>query len=386
MKKKIAILGSTGSIGGTLLKLVDKNEFEIDLLTANKNYKKILVQAKKFNVKNVIISDYKSYYKAISYNKNKNLKIYNNFTLLNKILKKQLDYVMSSITGIEGLKPTFEIIKFTKRIAIANKESLICAWPLINKQLKKFNTEFIPIDSEHFTIWSEINKIDQNQIKKIYLTASGGPLLNYDLQKFNQVKVTKILNHPTWEMGKKISVDSATMMNKCYEVIEAKNIFKLTYKQIDILVHPSSYIHSIIVYKNGLSKMILHDTTMKIPIFNSLYGSKKFFKNDKKLDIIKLNNLDFKKINLKRFPIVKLLKKMPLNHSLFETIIVSINDLLVSKFLDNKILFTDISKLVLHYLNHKRFDKFKKTAPKNISEIIKINDIVKKELSNITTV
>ena len=381
MKKKIAVLGSTGSIGSTLLKIINNNEFDVQLLSAHKNFKKILKQAEKFKVKNLIITDYKSYLKALKYNKNKNFKIYNKFELLNKILKKKLDYVMASISGIDGLKPTFKIIQFTKKIAIANKESLICAWPLIKKELKKFNTKFIPIDSEHFTIWSEINNINKSQIKKIYLIASGGPLLNYDLNKFNNVNLSKILNHPTWVMGKKISIDSATMMNKCYEIIEAKNIFDLKYRQIDILIHPSSYIHSIIVYMNGLSKMILHDTTMDIPIFNSLYGHTKSYNKNTHLNINKLNNLDFRNINLKRFPIVKMLKKLPLDYSFFETIIVTVNDLVVSKFLNNKIHFTDISKLVLYYLNLKKFDKYKITRPTNINEILKTSDMIKKILN-----
>jgi 1-deoxy-D-xylulose-5-phosphate reductoisomerase len=383
MKKKIAVLGSTGSIGGTLLKLINNNEFDVQLLSANKNFKKILNQAKKFKVKNIIITDHKSYLQAVKFNKNKNLKIHNKFNLLDKILKKKLDYVMASISGIEGLKPTFEIIKYTKKIAIANKESLICAWPLIKNELKKFNTKFIPIDSEHFTVWSEINNVDTSQIKKIYLTASGGPLLNYDLKKFNKINVSNILKHPTWVMGKKISVDSATMMNKCFEVIEAKNIFNLSYKQIDILVHPKSYIHSIIIYKNGLSKIILHDTTMRIPIFNSLNNNNKSYKNNKNLDLKKLNNLNLTKIDIKKFPIVKLLKKLPVNFSLFETIIVTINDFIVSKFLNNKIHFNDISNLVLYYLQLKEFNKYKKLRPKNIAEIIKTSDIIKNNLFNL---
>ena len=383
MKKKIAVLGSTGSIGGTLLKLINNNEFDVQLLSANKNFKKILKQAKKFKVKNIIITDHKSYLQAVKFNKNKNLKIHNKFNLLDKILKKKLDYVMASISGIEGLKPTFKIIKYTKKIAIANKESLICAWPLIKNELKKFNTKFIPIDSEHFTIWSEINNVDTSQIKKIYLTASGGPLLNYDLKKFNKINVSNILKHPTWVMGKKISVDSATMMNKCFEVIEAKNIFNLSYKQIDILIHPKSYIHSIIIYKNGLSKIILHDTTMRIPIFNSLYNNNKSYKNNKNLDLKKLNNLNLTKIDIKKFPVVKLLKKLPVNFSLFETIIVTINDFMVSKFLNNKIHFNDISNLVLYYLQLKEFNKYKKLRPKNIAEIIKTSDIIKNYLFNL---
>ena len=177
MKKKIAILGSTGSIGETLLNIVgkDKKKFDIVLLTANKNYKKLIFQTKRFNVRNVIIKDLTSYKKFKKINKIKNLKIYNDFNNLDKIFKSKIDYTMSSITGIDGLQPTFRIIKFSKTIAIANKESIICAWNLIKTQLKKYKTKFIPVDSEHFSIWYALKNIKISEISKIYLTASGGP-------------------------------------------------------------------------------------------------------------------------------------------------------------------------------------------------------------------
>jgi len=383
MIKKIGILGSTGSIGTTLLKLINKDEFEIRFLSANKNYKKLLNQAKKFNVKNLIITDHKSFNHAKIFNKDKTINIYNNFDILNKILSKKLDYVMSSIVGIDGLKPTFNVIKFTKKIAIANKESLICGWPLIYKELIKHKTKFIPVDSEHFTIWSEIKNLNNKDIKKIYLTASGGPLLKIDPKKIDKIKMKTILKHPTWNMGKKISVDSATMMNKLYEVIEAKNIFNLNYNQISILIHPNSYAHSIIVYKNGIIKIILHDTTMKIPISNSLFENKKSIKFSKVIDIDKMNNLNFQTIDKNKFPVLNLLRKIPDTFSLFETVLVSINDLVVNKYLNKEINFTDIYKLILKLVNLKQFKKFKKIHPKNINEIINLNQMISLKFSKL---
>jgi 1-deoxy-D-xylulose-5-phosphate reductoisomerase len=376
MKKKIAILGSTGSIGSTLLNLVDKKKFKIIFLSANKNYKKILRQANLFNVRYIIINDQNSFLKAKILNKNRKIKILNKNFNLNKIIKKKLDYTMSSITGIEGLVPTFKMIKLTKRIAIANKETLICAWPLIDKELKKNNTEFIPVDSEHFSIWTEINKYNSHHIDKIYLTASGGPLLKFNQKKLNKIKISSILNHPTWKMGKKISVDSATMMNKCFEVMEAKNIFNLNYKQIKIIIHPKSYVHAIIMYKNGISKIITHDTTMKIPIFNSLNYKSEYYKNDNRIDFKKLNNLNFQEIKLSKFPIVRCLKNLPDTHSLYDTILVSINDKIVCKFLEKKIRFTDISTLVIHFSNLKLFNKYKNFVVNSINDIIKLNRFV----------
>jgi len=383
MIKKIGILGSTGSIGTTLLKLINNDEFEIKFLSANKNYKKLLNQAKKFNVKNLIISNHESFNSAKIFNKDKTIKIYNNFEIFNKIVNNKLDYVMSSIVGIDGLKPTFNIIKFTKKIAIANKESLICAWPLIRRELNKHETKFIPVDSEHFTIWSELKNTHKKNIKKIYLTASGGPLLNIGTKKLKNIKMKTILKHPTWNMGKKISVDSATMMNKLYEVIEAKNIFDLNYNQIDILIHPNSYAHSIIVYTNGIIKIILHDTTMKIPIFNSLFENNKIIKLPKVIDINKMNNLNFQKINNNKFPVLNLFKIIPHSFSLFETLLVSINDLVVDKYLNKKISFVDISKLIIKLVNLKQFQKYKKIYPKNINEIINLNNKLSLKISKL---
>ena len=383
MKKKIAILGSTGSIGKTTLDLIDKNNFNIILLSSNKNYKKLLKQAKIYNVRNLIICDQESYKKSLIYNKDKKIKIKNNFKNLNKIIKKKLDYVMLSISGIEGLIPTFNMIKYTKKIAIANKESLICAWPIIKRELNKNKTDFIPVDSEHFSIWSEIKDTAVQKIDKIYLTASGGPLLNSKIKNFNKINIKTILKHPTWKMGKKITVDSATLMNKCFEVMEAKNIFNLDYKQIEILIHPDSYVHSLVEYKNGISKLILHDTTMKIPIFNSIYENNRLYDKLRGINTKKLNNLRFQKPMISKFPIISFLKKLPQKHSLFETLIVSINDNLVNQYLSKRISFNDISILFLKLINNNEFKDIKNVYPKKISEILSFNKKINLKISEL---
>ena len=171
---------------------------------------------------------------------------------------------MGAITGIEGLYPTINIIKYTKYLALANKESIICGWNLIEKNLKKYKTNFIPVDSEHFSIWYAI-KNNQHEIDKIILTASGGPFHKTPIKKLKNIKISDALKHPNWSMGKKISIDSATMMNKVFEVIEAKNIFKLNYDNLSILTHPSSYVHAIVKFKSGLIKLVAHDTDMEYP-------------------------------------------------------------------------------------------------------------------------
>ena len=382
MKKKIAILGSTGSIGKCLIEIIkkDKKNFEILLLSADENYKELLQQAKFFKVKNLIITNNESFQKIKKDKYTKKIKVFNNFESFKKIFKKKIDYTMSSISGIQGLKPTLEIIKYTNKIAIANKEAIICGWDLIRKSLNRHKTEFIPVDSEHFSIWYALKSIDKKLVDQIYLTASGGPFLDKPFKKLKKVNVEQAINHPNWKMGKKISIDSATMINKVFEVIEAKKIFEIPYNKLSIIIHPKSYVHAIVKLNNGLTKIIVHDTDMKIPIFNSLYSFKKII-NSKKLDFKTLNNLDFRYVSLKKFPLIKILKMLPYNTSLFETILVSINDKFVELFLNNKIKFTDISKKMNKMLNLYKYKKYKNVKPKNIEDIIKMNTKIKNEIN-----
>jgi len=371
--KKIAIFGSTGSIGSSLLKIIkdDKKYFKIELLSANKNYKKLIKQAKFFKVKNLIITDYNSFLIATKILKNTQIKVFKNFDSLNKIFNSsiKIDYSMCAISGFQGLKPTLEIIKFTKTIAIANKESIICGWNFIKKDLKKYKTYFIPVDSEHFSIWSLLDNNKKNNFEKIYITASGGPFRKLSLKRFKNISIKDALKHPNWSMGKKITIDSATMMNKVFEIIEAKKIFNLDYKQLEILTHPKSYLHAIVKFNNGLSKLLVHDTNMTIPIFNSVYFNTNKRLKSKNIDIQSLNNLNLKKIDNIRFPAIKLLNNLNDKDSLFETVIVSANDKLVNLFLCGKIKFIDISSILLKICNMPKFTKFKLKKPKNIDEI-----------------
>ena len=381
--KNIVILGSTGSIGKSLLKIIskDKASFNIKLLTANKNYKELLKQTRNFKVNNVIITDLNCYLKFKKINTNKKLKIFSNFKYLNKIFKSKIDYVMSSIIGLNGLSPTIEIIKHTKTIAIANKESIICGWNLIDKELKKNKTNFIPVDSEHFSIWYALKNTYYWNINKIILTASGGPLLKIPLNKINNLKIKDILKHPNWSMGKKISVDSSTMINKVFEIIEAKNIFKINLDKLSILVHPKSYVHAILCFNDGMIKIIAHETTMEIPIFNSVYNDEEINFSSKDVNIDKINNLDLSKVDKKKFPLIKILSMIPDKISLFETVLVSANDELVSLYLDKKIKYMDISKILLKTLKLKEFIRYKKIKPKKISDIINLDKYVRLKIN-----
>ena len=291
---------------------------------------------------------------------------------------------MSSISGIEGLGPTIKIIPHTKEIAIANKESIICAWHLIQKELIMNRTKFIPIDSEHFSIYSLLSSSKSENLEKVFITASGGPFRNYPLKKFASIKLESALKHPNWKMGQKITIDSSTLMNKIFEIIEAKKIFNLDYKKLEILIHPKSYVHAMVKFKNGLTKILIHDTNMTIPIFNSLYPNheKKIF--SKKIDFNILNNLSFEKVDQKKFPVIKILEILPKKNSLFETVIVATNDTLVKMFIEKKIKFLDISRILLKIIKNKEFAKYKRIKPKNVNEIIKLSEYVSLKISSLS--
>ena len=379
MKKKIAILGSTGSIGKSTFEILkkDKKNFQIVLLTTNNNCKELLKQTKEFQVKNLVINNKKHYTNLKKKFRNKKINIYNSFDSFNKKFNKKVDYTMSAISGLAGLKPTLESIKFSKKIAIANKESLICAWNLIQNNITKHKTEFIPIDSEHFSIWSLLNGSTNSNIEEIIITASGGPFLKLPLKKFKKIKPKSAVNHPNWKMGNKISIDSATLMNKVFEVIEAQRIFNISLNKFKIFIHPNSYVHSIIKFKNGLTKILAHDTNMKIPIFNSIYDQKDKKIKSEKLDIKKLNDLNLSKPNIVRFPSIQILKMITNKNSLFETVLVSANDQLVDLFLKGKINFKDITIFLKKILRMKIFSKYKNKSPRNYNELINLSSYVR---------
>ena len=383
--KKIAILGSTGSIGKQTIDIVrkDKKNFKILLLTANKNHNLLSKQIKEFKVKNVIITNKKSY--QLLKKKFKKINIINDLSKIDKMINSKLDYTMSSISGFDGLKPTIKIIKKTKTIAIANKESIICGWSLIKKEINKHKTKFIPVDSEHFSIWSEIKNVNPEIIDQVIITASGGPFLNLKNKKIK--KTPKLAtNHPNWKMGKKISTDSATLMNKVFEVIEAKKIFSIDLNKFKILIHPKSYVHAIIKFNNGLIKLVAHDTDMKIPIFNTLYNNNNYKIKSKKINFKLLNNLNLDVVNLKKYPLVKILNYVPKTDTLFETLLVSANDELVDLFLKNKISFEEISTKLKQIISHKDFLKYRQKKLNNLTQIEKLNEFVRLKTKSLSVI
>jgi len=369
MKKKICILGSTGSIGQATLKIISKNkkDFDVVLLSGNSNIKLLISQAKKYKPKYIYYNNFYYKEKIKFFCKTNNIIFIDDLGLLTTI---KFDITVAAISGIAGLIPTLNIIKFSKKILIANKESIICGWKFILKELKKYHCKFTPIDSEHFSIFNLIENKNINSIKFIYLTASGGPFFGKKVN-LNKVTPSQAIRHPNWKMGKKISIDSANLMNKVLEVIEASLIFNMPISKFKIIIHPQSLVHAIIEFKNGLSSMLYHYHDMKIPITNSLYNN--FFNFKKTNDIcLSLNKLTFNDPDIKKNPSLKILKfKNLLNENGF-ILINALNEILVQRFLENKITFADIINKLLAILNSNLVKNYLKNH-----QIRHINDVFK---------
>ena len=381
MKKTISILGSTGSIGLSTLSIVNtkKNFFKVNFLSANKNFTLICKQIIKYKPKFFIVKNKLIYSKVKKkFAKNKT-KILNDLNI--NVIKKS-DITVSSIPGISGLEPTITAIKLSKKILIANKEAIICGWSLLKKEALKYNTKIIPVDSEHYSIFKLLEKEKLSEIKKIYITASGGPFLNFKSKQFKKIKPKDAFKHPKWKMGKKISIDSSTLMNKMLELVEAQKLFNLSSKKIDILIHPESLVHAIIELKNGLKKFIYHDTSMIIPIANAIFEKNlnidKIFKIKRK-KVKKIENLSFENVNNKIFPVIKL--KTKINQFSSSAIIFNAaNEILVDQFLQKKLPFLSISKTIMRIQSDSNYKKYAIKKPKNIKEIIKIDEWARKTI------
>ena len=371
MKKRIAILGSTGSIGKSTLDVIKKDikNFNIILLSANNNYKKLIEQAKYFKAKNVLIKNKRFYSKVKNSLKKTKTKVYTGDIRINKIVLNKLDYTMSAVVGLAGLQPTIDAIKTSRAVAIANKETIICGWEILSRYIKKYKTEIIPVDSEHFSIMELTRGISNEEVEEIIITASGGPFLNTKINNLKKVKAKQAVKHPNWKMGKKISVDSANMMNKVFEVIEACRLFKFDKSKYKIMVHPQSYVHSIIRFKNGLIKMILYNTDMKIPIANTIYKNQNNHLKTSNINIKDLNNLNFEKVSHKSFPSIKLIEKCFTLGLSTPIIINAANEVLVDLFLKGKIGFLDIVETINKILKNKDFKKYAKRKPSSIKDI-----------------
>ena len=378
MKKKLSILGSTGSIGLSVLKIYNKRKknFKINILAADKNYNLICKQIRELKPNFFLINNFSIYNKIKKKFKKNRTKIIKDIIFEKNKLTKS-DITVSAIPGIVGLTPTIELIKKSKKLLIANKESVICGWNLIHTTAQRYKTKIIPIDSEHFSLMKLLENSKIDDVKQIFLTASGGPFLNYSLNKFKNIKPHQAIKHPKWKMGKKVSVDSATLMNKILESIEAQKLFSISQKKIKIIIHPESLIHAAIEYKNGLVKFLYHKTNMIIPLANAIL-EKNFqidnflSSNNKKKEDLFLNKLNFYNVDKKRYPIFKLKDRVDEHYST-PIIINAANEILVDQFLKKRIPFNSFYHYISKVLNDRNYKKFAVKKPKSIREILLID-------------
>ena len=375
---KLNILGSTGIIGKKALNIINKDfsNYSINFLMANNNYKLLSKQANQFKPKYIGLLNEKNYIKLKNNLDNKNIKIVTGNECY-QILNKSVDSTLVSISGISALKSIISSIKNSKKIGIVNKESIVSAGKFIIPLAKKSKTKIIPLDSEHFSIYNFLlnyNK-DVSYIDKIYLTASGGPFLYTDIKKFKNIKPADALEHPTWKMGIKNTIDSSTMMNKCLEIVEAHYLFNLDYKKLDIIIHPESLIHSIIKVFDGSLLANISNNSMSIPIYDFLNLNKQTKNLYNNLDLDLINKLSFIKPDKKRYDSLKIFEKIDKN-SLSEIIVFNTsNEIAVELFIKNKISFPNITKFIENSLN-----KFEKTKICNISDVIHYQSYVFEKL------
>ena len=353
-----------------------KNSFKINYLSADKNYKLICKQILKYKPRVFFVKNREVYQKIKKKFKNTKIKVFNNFELKNFY---KTDITISAIPGIEGLRPTLLAVKSCKKILIANKESVICGWHLLKSNSLKYNTDIVPVDSEHYSIFKLLNNEDQNLIKKIYITASGGPFLKFKKKEFKKIKPKDALKHPKWKMGKKISIDSATMVNKALEIIEAKYLFNLEDSQIDAIIHPQAVVHAMVNYKNGITTALLNKPDMRIPISTLFFKFNDYTNKTTELNLLEYSKLEFYAINTERYPAIKLGKEVMKIGGLAPNAFNYLNEILVSYFLKNVIKFADIT--ALNEINlEKIFAKNHNIVNPKLIDIKNINNWIDKNL------
>ena len=354
MKKKIAILGSTGSIGIQTLDVIQKNKelFTAEILIAGQNSNLLIKQAKTFKPKIVVINDESKYLHVKEHLKNQKTKVFaGKKEVINVVKNKSIDTVVSAVVGYSGLEPTISAIKAGKNIALANKETLVVAGELINNLIKKYKVKMYPIDSEHSAIYQCILGEEKNKYEKIILTASGGPFRGYKLSQLEKVTPQEALNHPKWKMGKKISIDSATLMNKGLEVIEAKWLFDIDPSNIEVVIHPEAIVHSMVQFIDGSIKAQLGVPDMKIPIQFALTSPYRIESNFPRLSLNKKLSLNFEKPDLNTFKNLKLAFQAIKEGGNKPCILNAANEVVVDSFLKKEIKFLEMSNIIEECLN-----------------------------------
>lgn len=381
--KKISILGSTGSIGTQTLEIVrDNNDLQVEALVAKSNIELLEEQVREFKPKLVCVYDDEKA-KAFKNNiKDLNIEVVSGMNgMIECATIESAEIVVTAVVGMIGILPTIEAIKSGKDIALANKETLVTAGHIIIPLAKENNVKIYPVDSEHSAIFQSLNGEDKKEIKKIILTASGGPFRGKKIEHLQDIGPEDALKHPNWSMGRKITIDSATMVNKGLEVIEAKWLFDVDFDKIQVVVHPQSIIHSMVEYVDGAVMAQLGMPDMKLPIQYALFYPNRRVMNNNKLDFYKLGSISFEEPDMETFRGLKLAYEVGRTGGSLPTVYNAANEKAVELFLNNKIKFLDIYKII-----EKCVDKHSVINNPSIEEILEVErktyDYIKELLSN----
>lgn len=348
-KRVIAILGSTGSIGVQTLQVVEEHpeRFEVYALTANEKVEELIEQARKFRPEAVVIANEAKYEQLKEALQDLPIKVYGGYESICQIVQSQpIDIVVTALVGFAGLRPTIEAIKAGKAIALANKETMVVAGELINELALKHRTPILPVDSEHSAIFQCLAGEADNQVEKLILTASGGPFRTFSKEELEKVTKEQALKHPNWSMGAKITIDSASMMNKGLEVIEAKWLFGIEPSKIEVVVHPQSVIHSMVQFADGAVKAQLGTPDMRLPIMYALSYPTRLSSSFERLDFATMKELTFEAPDMERFPNLQLAYHALTMGGNMPCVLNAANEVCVAAFLKEKIKFTEMSRLI----------------------------------------
>ena len=348
-KRSIAILGSTGSIGTQTLQVVEEHpdKFEVYAITANTRVDELIQQARKFMPEAVVIADESKYPRLKEALADLPIKVYGGYESICQIVESSpIDIVVTAMVGFSGLRPTINAIKAGKAIALANKETMVVAGELINELAMKHRTPILPVDSEHSAIFQCLAGEMNNKVEKLILTASGGPFRTFTKEQLEHVTVQQALKHPNWSMGAKITIDSASMMNKGFEVMEAKWLFGVGAEDIEVVVHPQSVIHSMVQFEDGAIKAQLGTPDMRLPIMYALTYPTRLSSSFERIDWSRLKELTFEKPDLELFPNLQHAYTAIAQGGNIPCVVNAANEICVAAFLEERIKFTDMPKLI----------------------------------------
>ena len=348
-KRQIAILGSTGSIGTQTLQVVEEHPecFEVYAITANTRVDELIAQARKFMPEAVVIADETKYQKLKEALDDLPIKVYAGYEAICQIVESgPIDIVVTAMVGFSGLRPTINAIKAGKAIALANKETMVVAGEMINALAMEHRTPILPVDSEHSAIFQCLAGEMNNKVEKLILTASGGPFRTFTKEQLEHVTKEQALKHPNWSMGAKITIDSASMMNKGFEVMEAKWLFGVGAKDIEVVVHPQSVIHSMVQFEDGAIKAQLGTPDMRLPIMYALTYPSRLTSSFERLDWSSIKEFTFEKPNLEVFPNLRLAYEALAKGGNIPCVVNAANEVCVAAFLNDRIKFTDMPRLI----------------------------------------